>query len=61
MTGQRIDPDVCPECGLSITALGPDGEPWHEGGVCPGPPCPCGSGWPVIECNGDAEGAAREF
>lgn len=44
------DTEKCAECGLSHDALGPDGEPWHEGGECPGPPCGCGSGFPQSEC-----------
>ena len=56
------DDEICPTCGLSLSsARGPDGEPWHEGGVCPGAPCVCGSGWPVSECKDrDAHAGARE-
>lgn len=44
------DAEKCAECGLSHDAVGPDGEAWHEGGECPGPPCVCGSGFPKSEC-----------
>ena len=28
---------LCESCGMPNDALGPDGEVWHEGGICPGP------------------------